>query len=1063
MVDQLNSFASEVTRVAREVGSEGKLGGQAVVKGVGGTWKDLTDNVNSMASNLTTQVRGIAKVVTAVANGNLRRKLVLEAKGEIAELAETINGMIDTLALFAEQVTSVAREVGIEGKLGGQAKVPGAAGIWRDLTGNVNQLAANLTTQVRAIADVSTAVTKGDLTRRIAVEASGEVAALKDNLNQMIGNLKETTRLNTDQDWLKTNLAKFTRMMQGQRDLQTVSSLILSELAPLVDAHYGAFYVAEAEDHKLRLKRLASYGYKRQKHIPDSFLKGEGLVGQCADEKKRILLNNVPKRYLRINSGLGEAAPSTIAILPVLFEGQIKAVVELASFSRYSETHLILLDQLTESIGIVLNTIAATMRTEELLKQSQALTEELKSQQEKLRDTNEELEKKAGLLTQQNTEVEQKNREVELAKGALEEKAEQLALTSKYKSQFLANMSHELRTPLNSMLILSQMLYENHENNLKGKQIEYAKTIHSSGNDLLNLISDILDLSKIESGSVTVEIGALAVDDVREFVQRNFSHVAAAKGLDFQIQSSDNLPIALQTDAKRLQQILKNLLSNAFKFTGRGGVTLAMKSATEGWSPDHKMLNDAKGVIAFSVSDTGIGIPKEKQQIVFEAFQQADASTSRKYGGTGLGLSISRELAALLGGQIRLESRPGEGSTFTLFLPVTYVVPANRSMQALVGHAVEAAPALPTPARAAAALIDDRDSLRPGQGPLLIIENDARFARILLDMAHERGFKALVAPRVDEAMELAKKFKPKAITLDLRLDDADGWTALDRIKKDPATSHVPVQIISGGDGLETGLERGAYAFLKKPVTKQDLERALTGLSRFAARRMQKLLVVDSDRKKRHNLAKLAAGNGFDVAEASSSKEALSAMRKTRYDCMVLDLDLHEVEGFSLIERIRKGLNPKELPVLVYTGRELVPEPDVPAALSPEDEALLVSKKVLIVDDDIRNIFSLTAALERRQMHVLNAESGQQAIDILSKSPDVDIVLMDIMMPKMDGYETMRAIRGIERLRQLPILALTAKAMKGDREKCIEAGATDYIAKPVDIAQLLSMLRLWLKK
>src|ERR1700686_3403113 len=673
MVDQLNGFAAEVTRLAREVGTEGKLGGQALVPGVAGTWKDLTDNVNVMANNLTNQVRGIVKVVTAVAHGELRQRLTVASKGEGAALADTINSMTDTLAIFADQVTTVAREVGVEGRLGGQAHVPGTAGTWKDLTANVNLLAANLTTQVRAIAEVATAVTKGDLTRSIQVDTRGEVSDLKDNINAMIGNLRETTDRNTEQDWLKTNLAKFSRMMQGQRDLVTVGQMLLSELAPLVNAQQAIVYVIEGGEDTPMLKQLAGFADPEESAEPRRYRIGEGLVGQCALDRQRVFLADIPPESIHVRSGLMTAKPRNIIVLPVLYEGQVKAVIELASLNDFTASQLAFLEQLTGSIGVVLNTIEATMRTEGLLKQSQQLAVELQMQQKELQQTNEELATKARLLAEQNVEVERKNQEIELARRALEEKAAELALTSRYKSEFLANMSHELRTPLNSILILGQQLAENGDRNLSTRQVEFAKTIHGAGTDLLNLISDILDLSKIESGTVTVECEELPFTHLTETLERNFRHEAENRKLTFTTSFDTHLGRAITTDYKRLMQILKNLLSNAFKFTDHGGVRLHVGTALGGWSSEHPVLSQAQPVIEFSVSDTGIGIPSEKHRIIFEAFQQADAGTARKYGGTGLGLAISRELAHLLGGEIRLTSMPGSGSTFTLYLPLGYM------------------------------------------------------------------------------------------------------------------------------------------------------------------------------------------------------------------------------------------------------------------------------------------------------------------------------------------------------------------------------------------------------
>ncbi|MFC4148978.1 HAMP domain-containing protein, partial [Micromonospora mangrovi] len=832
MVDQLSSFADEVTRVAREVGTEGKLGGQAQVRGVAGTWRDLTDNVNSMASNLTAQVRNIAQVSTAVAKGDLSQKITVDARGEILELKSTVNTMVDQLSSFADEVTRVAREVGIEGKLGGQAQVKGVSGTWRDLTENVNQLASTLTTQLRAIAQVSTSVTRGDLTQRIAVKAQGEVAELKDNINQMIVTLRETTKKNAEQGWLDSNLARIGGLLQGQRDLGEVCRMIMMEVTPLVDAQLGAFFLADSSDGSMRLRLTASYGYVARGHDV-TFGPGEGLVGQAALSRRTIRVNAQPDGRLVLRSGLAETPPADLVVLPVLFEGELLGVIEFAGVTTFSELHLAFLERLVLTIGVAVNTIQANRRTEELLAQSQRLAHELQEQSAELQRTNAELEDKAQLLSEQKANIETQNREIELARLGLEDKAQQLTRASAYKSEFLANMSHELRTPLNSLLLLARLLVENSEQNLTPKQIEFARTIHGSGSDLLSLIDDILDLSKIEAGRMDVEPTEIRFSEIRGYVEQAFAPQAEEKGLDFQVRIAKDLPPALVTDAQRLQQILRNLLSNAMKFTDNGAVTLRIAPAAENAVFDVPALTNARQVIAFTVIDSGIGISDDKLSLIFEAFQQADGTTSRRYGGTGLGLSISRDLARLLGGAISVSSAPGQGSTFTLFVP---------------------------------------DVLAPD---------------------------AVVAPQA------------------------------------PSPSRA---------GLPSSL--------------------------------------------------------------------------------------------------------------------LMPM-DVPQPAETPSTRRLDGVTVLIVDDDVRNVFALTSALELHGMTVLYSDNGADGVRLLAEHPEVDIVLMDAMMPDQDGYETTRQIRRNHRFADLPIVFLTAKAMPGDRESALAAGGSDYITKPVDLDELIELMASWI--
>jgi len=832
---------------------------------------------------------------------------------------------------------------------------------------------------------------------------------------------------------------------------------------------------------------------------------GDGLIGQCAMDKRQRLVSDIPSDAVPINSALLRVIPKNIVVLPVLFENQVKAVIELSSVSSFTTSQMTFLEQLTDSIGIVLNSIEATMQTEGLLKQSQQLAGELQTQQKELQQTNEQLEQKAQQLAERNVEVERKNQEIEQARRALEEKATELSLTSKYKSEFLANMSHELRTPLNSILILGQQLTENPDGNLSAKQVEFARTIHGAGTDLLNLISDILDLSKIESGTVTVDAEEILTSNLLETVGRPFRHEAENRQLSFNVDLDPNLGRSIITDSKRLQQVLKNLLSNAFKFTAEGGVRLSVSAALGGWSAEHPVLNHSPAVVAFEVSDTGIGIPLDKQKLIFEAFQQADAGTSRKYGGTGLGLAISRELATLLGGEIHLSSTPGKGSTFVLYLPLKYSgptvaprVPASPPYAAV--PALQAA----TQERIIEQLPDDRLNLEPGDTILLIVEDDPHYARVLVDLARDKGFKVLVAAHGAEALELAKQFQPSAVSLDVFLPDMLGWTVLSQLKHNPLTRHIPVQIITLDEDRQHALARGAFSFVNKPTTTEGVSAALSQIKEYAKPRRKRLLIVEDNAAEQMSIKELLDHNDIEIVTTDTGEGALSTLRDSPCDCVVLDLRLPDMSGFEVLDRIRNDDQLSNVPVVVFTGRELSVEEDaelhtmarsivVKGVESPErlfDETSLflhrvitelpiekqrmleklnssdedlVGRTALLVDDDARNIFALSSVLERRGMKVLTATTGSEAVALVESNPQIAVVLMDIMMPQMDGYQTIGVIRQNPALRRLPIIALTAKAMKGDREKCLEAGASDYLAKPVNTEQLLLAIRMWLHR
>ena len=1011
MVDTLGAFADEVTRVAREVGTDGRLGGQASVKGVSGTWKDLTDNVNFMANNLTSQVRNIAQVTTAVAQGDLSRKIDVDARGEILELKTTINTMVDQLSSFAAEVTRVAREVGTDGILGGQAEVEGVSGTWKRLTENVNELAGNLTRQVRAIAAVTSAVATGDLTRSITVDAQGEVAELKDNINAMVRSLRETTRANQEQDWLKTSLAHIAGLMQGHRDLTTVAQLVMDELTPLVDAQYGTFFLADASGGTPVLNLLASYGHESFDAAPRRFEVGQSLVGQAARTKKPIVVDRTPPGYLRIASSLGHATPVTLIVLPILFEDQVLGVIELASFAPFTQVHIDFLNLLTETIGVNVNTMIANSRTDDLLAESQRLaaelqarSEELQSRQEDLQRSNAELEEKATLLATQNHDIEVKNFEIEQARQELEERARQLALASKYKSEFLANMSHELRTPLNSLLILARLLAQNRSRTLTPKQVEFAQVIHSAGSDLLQLINDILDLSKVEAGKMDIHPERVVLRELVDDLRAAFSPLTAEKGLHFGVELAPDVPADLLTDRHRLAQVLRNLLSNAVKFTEQGRVELRINLTNDPGAARARR----RPVVTFDVIDTGVGIAEENLERIFGAFQQGDGTTSRRYGGTGLGLSICREVATLLGGEIHARSEFGRGSTFTLTLPLALPfggaaadappaglppaspqtdLPASRPVPAAGGETVRPAlaPALaPAPAPVAeAATGGERRVLvlePPGNGLLSLLTTSAAAE---LDLTDPRApVRITTATDPEEAIELLEGRHHRCVVLDLTLPNASAFAFLERLRGRPGLEPPPIL---------------AYTSRKLGAAHERLAQA-----RFAESSVELPSSLD-DLRERITLH-LSADSPADLLLASAAAE-----RRPR-----------PVEG------------------------------DL-------DHVRLAGRTILVIDDDVRNVFAITSILELYGLTVLHAGNGREGIETLQSSDGIDLVLMDVMMPEMDGYATMTAIRAMPRFAELPIIAVTAKAMPDDRQKCLDAGATDYVTKPVDVDELLACI------
>jgi len=1120
MVGSLNLFSEQVTEVARMVGTEGILGGQAVVPDARGIWADLTNNVNSMANNLTLQVRGIADVVTAVAEGDLEHKIEIETRGEILVLADTINTMVDTLALFAGQVTFVARQVGYEGVLGGQADVPNARGIWKNLTENVNLLANNLTQQVRAISTVSAAVVEGNYSQTIEVETRGEISELKNNVNTMITSLDRTSRENDAANWLQGGIARINDAMRGELDVADLASSVTSELCRYMDALIGAFYILDEAADEAEFKLIGSYAYPIRKESVWTYRPGEGIVGQAIIEKQPIAVSELPDDYIKISSAIGETRPTTIMVTPFLLENEVLGVIEIGALKPFTESHFSLMEQLVDNIAITIESAQSRNRLASTLKESQSMSEQLQAQQEELQETNEQLEAQSQALENSQKETEERNRQLERAQTDLNERAEQLALSSKYKSEFLANMSHELRTPLNSIMLLSKMLSTGDTGDLSVEQVRNCEVIHDAGKDLLQLINEVLDLSKIEAGKMIANLEDVELTQMLEQYQLSFAPQAKQKNIKFSTRIASELPTTIRTDPDRLNQVLRNFLSNALKFTEPGGIVEVHIQSVTTEIISHLIYLDEFNrrvqekpaeYIALSIIDTGIGIPEDKIGIVFEAFQQVDGTTSRKYGGTGLGLSISRQIADMLEGGISLKSSIGEGSTFTLVLPIrpSHALESVSEQQAEIrlGESPPPTESLPIRSKNLPELSDFKDdqtsiSVRD-ERILLIVEDDLRFAETLMRLGRTHDFKVIHTGTGTEAIQLAERYLPSAILLDIQLPIMDGWDVMRHLKKNEATRHIPVNIISVMEETNFGYRLGAAQYLVKPVSREALDGAFVCIEKHLSQKVRELLVVEDNDIERETIVKLIGNNDVHTTAVATGAEAMEQLRLGKFDCFVLDLKLPDMDGYDILKNMAEDESIHQIPTIVYTGKDLSIEEErklrryaqsivlktaesparlleettiflhrVSSKMSEDKQAILreitnpdeqfIGKTVLIVDDDMRNTYAMSTALENRGLNIIEAENGKIALDILDKhANEIDIVLMDIMMPIMDGYQATIALRKDPRFSELPVVALTAKALKEDQEKCMAVGVSDYMTKPVDYEQLFSLIRVWL--
>ncbi len=922
-------------------------------------------------------------------------------------------------------------------------------------------------------------------------------------LDLAFAHMTSALRKNRDQktvhDWFKNGQNELNTIIRGDKSTAELADQALSFLAEYLGAGVGVFYVFDEKEAVLQM--AASYAFTPGKFPNERIALGEGLAGQAALEKKVITLHEAPPDYLSISSGLGESKPAHIVALPLLYNDTLVGLLEIGSFTTFSDNDLSFLQQIMEALAIALSVNKSHQKLNELLEQTQGQSEELQVQQEELQQTNEELEERAQMLEQQREQIRVKNRALEEKGGELLLKANELERVSTYKSEFLANMSHELRTPLNSLMILSSLLRDNREGNLTVKQVEFAATINGAGSDLLNLINDILDLSKIESGHMEFHYEDLTLSEICEQLETVFNPIAGDKGIGFSVMLDESSPKTITADNQRTQQILKNLLSNACKFTTQGAVALHV------YTPDPGECLLETSSVAFAVSDTGIGIPTDKQSLIFNAFQQADGSTSRTYGGTGLGLSISRQLARSMGGEIYLTSETGKGSTFTLYLPIKGICDLNAAVEKPV------IPVSPVNTSVAitkskwadtlqAPIPDDRLQIPEGGKSILVIEDDLTFAGILARMVRDRGFSALVAADGENGIALAEFYRPNAIILDVMLPHIDGWGVMRSLKDNPVTRHIPVHFVTCLEERQKAMSMGAVGYVTKPVSRELLDNVFSTLENSIKKTMKMLLIVEDDPAQAQAMVALLEEREVAILVAESGAKAIELLSRSQFDCIVLDLGLADMSAFELLEELKK-LDPKRrIPVIIHTGRELTQEDEkrlhhyaesiiIKGAKSPErllnevtlflhlvetslapdkqrmirtaldKEAMLAGKRIMIVDDDMRNIFSLSSALSEKDIIIFEAENGRESLNRLNEFPDIDLVLMDNMMPEMDGYEAMRAIRKDPRFHSLPIIALTAKAMKGDREECLKAGASDYIPKPVDMEKLFSLLRVWL--